>query len=85
MRVHSKEIVMTRHPILTGILVARVIMTGDVGTARLVAKIAGPNPSWTPAECRAVIGACREMNRRHGCSIDWRAILWGAQAEKKAA
>ena len=54
------------------IIAARHIVRGDIQSARL--ELVG----WTslsPAEGRAIIGACREANRRYGCKLDWAAFL----------
>lgn len=54
------------------ILAARSIVRGDIQTARL--ELVGWT-SFSPAEGRAIIGACREANRRYGCKLDWSAFL----------
>ena len=48
-----------------GIQVARTILTGDITAAcRLASRSA-----WSVAEARAIAGACREANRRWGCTL----------------
>lgn len=49
-----------------GILVAKIILTGDVTLARAEAR---GRLSWTVSEARAIGGACREANRRWGCDL----------------
>ena len=61
------------------ILAARHILRGDVHFARL--ELVGWT-SFSPAEGRAIIGACREANRRYGCKLDWSAFLTGDPPRK---
>lgn len=57
------------------ILAARSIVRGDVQSARLA--LAGWT-SFSPAEGRAIIGACREANRRYNCKLEWAAFMLAA-------
>jgi len=50
------------------IVIARAIMAGDVDRAR---REAAGRRSWTPAEARAIAGACQVARLRFaGCSVD---------------
>lgn len=51
-----------------GILVARIILTGDVSLAR---RYAAGHTAWPVSAARAITGACREANRRWGCALDF--------------
>lgn len=56
-----------------GIEIARAIIAGDVWLAR---RMLGMGPrSYTVAECRAIIGACREAYRRYGCQLSLSEFL----------
>lgn len=56
------------------ILAARLIIKGDVALAR--AEVASfRTAGFTVAESRALIGACREANRRYGCDLNFTSFL----------
>jgi hypothetical protein len=56
--------------------VARAILSGDMDLARSTAGT--HRTAWSVAECRAVIGATKEANRRWGCGLTWQSFLyWG--------
>lgn len=61
------------------IIAARHIVRGDIQSARL--ELVGWT-SFSPVEGRAIIGACREANRRYGCKLDWSAFLTGDPPRK---
>jgi hypothetical protein len=52
-----------------GILVARLIVRGDIQSAR---QLRDYWPAWRVCELRAIIGACRFANARYSARLDWR-------------
>lgn len=57
-----------------GILVARLIVRGDVDRAR---REAAGRLGWSVVEARAIIGACRFVNTRHGAHVSFTQFCGG--------
>lgn len=58
-----------------GTQVARAIMSGDVDFARQLARLRETR-TWTVAEVRGIIGACKAANKRWNCSLEWGSFCW---------